>query len=500
MVFRAIIKDNEQMEKKGVSFVELSNYVMAEIDANLADALAPIYNKYLKEHVGLEFKSYYQQSFAETWNELRNLMEVTTETITAVAKRREMTKRRWLTKEFKDGNRTGLQRELEMLLYWYEKQNENSVGSVDSIYGVSTFEEAKEKAVNKLKEWGRNQESLLCSFPYLNDKSPAQIESAFKNDGRYLLIKNMIAKYPKGEKGTVVSMPNSITSFPYDPTNRVRISGMELENQHYKEVYYINDKTRFESRLKVDAIQEGLMQENLKLLNSTDHDILFYLMSMNHEALYQPIPMVVEIGEIVRSVYDTDGKKNYLSVKESLIKMDFMELRVIDESTLRSTKVEIFSKVTIEMDEVSEREVARIIFSEDLIHEFVKNQTVSIYKKIIDSFKLNSTKVLIYPLQRQRIYSASLEPEGENIFFKTNLSFFRGALVFGNSKRSAQIKVIEKALDEIISNKITLKSYQRIGDNFKLEFYPFTETEKRDLLSNNAPEKFLLTRTNNTIE
>lgn len=479
--------------------MEIPDYMINEINAEIADSFEALYERHLLSKKKMEYKTYFHNTVADTWEDLRNLMEVTDETLHAVARRRQVTKSRWLEKEFTKDKETGFKREVDMLSYLYQKVKDTDLSSFESISGAKTIEEAKENIKKELRCWETSQDSLICDFSYLENKEPWQIESALMNDARYLIIKKMKEKYSKGEQGTIVSLPNSITNFPYDHTNRVKINHLQLEDsKYYKEVYLINDKTRFESRLNVEALQEGLMQENLKLLNSSDHQILFYLMSLKHEALYQPIPMVVEIGEIVRNVYGTDGKKNYRAVKESLIKMDYMEVRVIDESTLRSTKVEIFHKVTIEMDEVTDKEVARIIFSEDLIHEFVKNQTVSIYKQIIDRFKLNSTKVLIYPLQRQRIYSASIEQEGNKILFSTNLSFFRGALVFGNSKRGTQIKMIENALDEIMENKITLKWYERKGDNFLLEFYPFTEKEKRDLLSNNAPEKFLLNKSNPT--
>jgi succinate dehydrogenase flavin-adding protein (antitoxin of CptAB toxin-antitoxin module) len=479
--------------------VEITEDMIYEINNEIKDSFEAIYQKYLQPKKKMEFERYFHSITEDTWEELRNLMEVTKETVYAIVKKREVTKRRWVQNEYKEDKLTGFQQEVAMFSYLYDKYKDTDLSSFERITGARTVEEAEAKEKRALEEWEKNHEILVCDFPYFKFKKTNQIHSAIINDAKYLIIKKMKEKYPKGEQGTIVSMPNSITKFPYDHTNRVKINQLSIEDsQYYKEVYFINDKTRFESRLNVEALQEGLMQENLKLLNSSDHQILFYLMSLKHEALYQPIPMVVEIGEIVRNVYLTDGKKNYLTVKESLIKMDYMEVRVIDESTLRSTKVEIFHKVTIEVDEVTKKEVARIIFSEDLIHEFVKNQTVSIYKQIIDRFKLNSTKVLIYPLQRQRIYSASIEQEGNRILYNTNLSFFRGALVFGSSKRGTQIKMIENALDEIIENKITLKWYERKGDNFLLEFYPFTEKEKRDLLSNNAPEKFLLNKSNPT--
>lgn len=471
-----------------------------EMNKSIAGQFEGVYDKYLKSHMSIEFDAYLNQVLAGTWDELRNLMEVTNETLLSVGKRREEMKRRWLTKELDTKIQSGLQKEVELLQYTYIKTKEKDASHFELITGEKTLDKAIAKIEKSLRDWRKDKDALICNFPYIEHKTFRQIEKALAHDARYFIIKKMKETYPTGEQETIISIPSSITQVPYDHTNRMKINQLNQQGNYFNTTYYINDKTRFESRIDVQALQEGLMQENLKQLNSKDQEILLYLMSLKDEALYQPLPMVVEIGEIVRNVYDTDGKKNYDSVKESLIKMDFMELRVIDESTMRMTKVSLFHKVDIGMDEITEKESARIIFSEDLINEFVKNQTVNIYKDIIDKFTMNATKVLIYPLQRQRIYSASIERDGENILFNTNISFFRGALVFGKSRRTKQLKVIEDALNEIIKNKITLKSYVRKGDNFLLEFYPFTEKEKRDLLSNNAPEKFLLNRSNLTVE
>jgi hypothetical protein len=343
-----------------------------------------------------------------------------------------------------------------------------------------------------LKEWIEDEELPTCAFPYLNYKTWTQIEPALVNDIKYCIIKEIKDRYPTGERVEVLTMPNSMTNLPYDHSNRNKMQSMEIvKNQYIREIY-INDNTVFETRLSVEALNEELMRENLKLLNALDHQILLYLMSSRHEALYQPIPMVVDIGSIVKDVFKTKSQKNYMAVKGSIVKMSHMQVSVYTE-TLLSTNVKIFHNAVIGKDEVTQREVARIIFSEELINEFVKDQTVSIYKKIIDQFTLNTSKILIYALQRQRNSFVSSDEVG-NMYFQTNLNFFRGVLFIGTSKRSVQVKTIEKALNEIIKSNITLKSFNRKGDNFILEFYPFTEEEKRDLLNNKAPEKFLLNR------
>jgi hypothetical protein len=480
-----------------VSILEISEAMIGEINNEITVTFQPIYTKYIKEKKDIDFETYLHSVIGETWGELQNLMEITNDTLYPVAKRRQVTKKRWVKKELEDNKKSGFTEEIDNFAKrLYEKAvEENNFEGFKSFYKVDTFEELRENKLQELEEWELEDDKLMCQFPYLKYKTWKQIDSALSNDMKYILIKRMMEKYPKGEQNAVVSVPNYLTEFPYDHTNRAKIGQHLVDGKYFQSVYMIDDKTQFDTRLNVEALEEGLMRENLKMLNLLDQQILVYLMSLKHEALYQPIPMVVEIGEIVRNVYDNRSVKSYNAVKESLIKMDFMENRVIDGSTLRTTKSEIFFSVKIEVDEVTKKEVARIIFSETLINDYVKNQTVSIYKKVIDGFTLNSSKILFFALQRQRIVSASQAKEGDEIWFQTNLNFFRGALVFGTSRRANQIKLIEESLNEIVENKATLKSYKRKGDVFLLEFYPFSERERIDLLNNKAPEKFLLQRT-----
>lgn len=474
--------------------METPQSVIQKLSVEIMSRFETVYNRHIKPKMKIDSKHYLMSVAEEVYEELGDLMEITNETLYPITKRRREAKKRWLNKELEAKKGSGLFEEIDQVArFLYEN---HPIEKFKAVYEVDSLEELRLKKVKELQSWFNQENAMLCDFPYLNNKKVNQINTAMTNDIQYLIVKTIKEEAPKGEQSAVISVTDSLARLPYDYSNRIKLSNNEIvEGKFFENVYYIDDKTRFESRLKVEALEEGLMQENLRMLNKRDHEILAHLLSQNHEALYQPVPMIVEIGDIVRATFGNDSKKNYMAVKESLIKMDFMELRVIDEKTLRSTKTDIFYNVTIEVDEATNKEVARIVFSENLIHEFVKNKTVSIYKNIIDRFSLNTSKVLIFALQRQRILCATHLDGKEPIVFHTNLNFFRGALVFGAKRRLRQLRIIEDSLDEIVKSEITLKSYTRKGDNFELVFYPFSDKERKDLLNNNQnAEKFLTTR------
>lgn len=458
--------------------MEIPQHIARTIASEILEKFERVYDDYIYPSLKIDSKHYLHHLTEEALDEIRNLMEVTDETMYPIVKRRQVTKRRWLNRELDPSKKSGFHKEVDDIArHLYEN---HSIEKFKAVYDVENLDMLRLKKMEELKTWSKDNDAMMIEFPYIKTKQNNSILVAMTNDIHYLIYKTIKVECPKGEQASVIYVPNSITNFPYDPTNRIKINTNELvDDKFFQSIYFIDDKTKFESRIKVEALEEGLLRENLKMLNERDQEILIYLMSLKHEALYQPVPMVVEIGDIVRAVYRNDSKKSYMAVKESLIKMDFIEVRVIDEKTLRSTKTEIFYNVTIEEDEISGKEVARIIFSENLIHEFVKNQTVSIYNnKIIDTFQLKSSKVLIYVLQRQRFLYATQKDEPNPIVFHTNLNFFRGALVFGSKRRANQIRIIEETLNEIMKSGITLQSYTRNGDNFTLVFHPFSEEER----------------------
>lgn len=111
------------------------------------------------------------------------------------------------------------------------------------------------------------------------------------------------------------------------------------------------------------------------------------------------------------------------------------------------------------------------------------------YTDVINNLKLESSRILIFRLQKERI---NCYTENKTTF-NTDLNYFKRALYLTNKRKDRNIKVIEKALDEIVEHKVTLKSYKRRGDMFELEFYPITEREKRDLLGREGEEDYAIT-------
>lgn len=125
-----------------------------------------------------------------------------------------------------------------------------------------------------------------------------------------------------------------------------------------------------------------------------------------------------------------------------------------------------------------------MIVNNNVVNDYFMDRTVKLYKDVIDKVESDASKVLLFRLQKERVRCSM---EGTDIF-DTNMNFFRRTLYFSNKRRNENIKMVEKALNEIVSHNIMLKSYKRDKDMFRLEFYPMTE---RDLIGEEANKDYL---------
>lgn len=101
------------------------------------------------------------------------------------------------------------------------------------------------------------------------------------------------------------------------------------------------------------------------------------------------------------------------------------------------------------------------------------------YRDKLNSLKYDASRILLLRLERERITNY-FKGEAPNEL-KVDISFFRSIFLLTSKQTIRHYKLIEKALNEIKANNVTLKDYERIGDYFYLQFYPVTPKEKIEL-------------------
>jgi len=471
--------------------------LIIEMKDRLKDSFYPTYKEHIVNSESVLFEDFLNVIMQEVLDEVENLIEVTSEIVYTYVRRRSTTKKRWVAKELSKAE--NFYREVEIVAKsLYEDTLKGDSNKFHDIYGYHTYEELREGRIKELQEWADEHEHHTCHFMYIKYKPEKQIITAMINDIKYILFNEIYLKCPKGKQSAIPSLPISMSKLPIDYSNRVKISDNRIvengKEQYYLNKYYIDDETVLESRLNADILKTGVLDTVLKTLNSTDIQTFLYCMSLRDENFYLSREIIVDIGEIVKNVFGSDGKKNYIAIKESLYRMQYLNSGLID-SSLRGFTVKIFDNVEIYPAKGTNRETAKIIANIDIVNDYIKEQTVSMYKDAIDRLRLESSKVAIFPIQRERIKVATNTEEGSRLFLTTNFNFFRGILYFSNKRKKENIKTIEKMLEEIIENEIAIKGYERKGDIFTLEFYPIGKQERKDLLNPQNIKQILETST-----
>lgn len=498
--------------------LNLSEDIIVDITSSLREKFDKVYTEFVMFKRKLPFDIYLGEFLGEIWEELSNLIEITDDFLAQVRKRRRNSKKRWVKAELidieDDNKRVGFNKQVLLTArLFYEEFQGNEMICMSS-FGYATYVEFKQSKIDELVQWSNNDEEYTFDYLYLESKKWNMIESAMRNDILYIVIKEVKERLLKDKSNEILSLPNTMTKLPYDWTNKARFKESNIVERNvngansgfFRDVQIIDDTRVLESHLSVDSLKEGLLKESIKTLNATDQEILVYLISIRDEDFYRTGKMVVKIGDIVRGLKRSNGETNYTLIKQSIMKMRFLETTIIDKKT-RMVNVKIFLNAEIlTEDELDTRqfsegnenaqtlitnkrksEFAVLHFSDELVREIVKGDTTSVYKTVFNQFTSRSAKILIYPLQRERIACWRANPKAETLTFQVNLNYFKRIILFTISRRDRQIKLIEEGLNEIVIGDNIIKSYERRGDKFTIHFNPLTDKEIEDLIYNNKP-------------
>lgn len=465
--------------------MELTKVIKNSIKNEIKNELESIYQEYIYVNNKIDFEIFVDTIIKEIEEKLSEFVEFNEDVIKPVRRRIKKTKDRWYEKAV--SNRGDIYKEVNIVAKSiYNRLSSDKKDKFKILYGVSNYEELKKKRLKQLNEWRKNNEIPLTQFEYISSKNSFQIEKAITNDAKFIALNKIKKDFPQGKQSIILEVPELMGMIPYDHTNRVKMNIEDVVKKGYEKYfvdkYYIDDEKYFEFLTNVEILKKDVVGSILKTLNYNDIRVFSEVISRRDENFYVTREIVVDIGDIVKEIFVSRGKKDYMTVKESLYKLQYISSGVVD-SSLRGFTVKIFDNVVIDTDKTNDKEIAKIIVNVDIVNEFIKHNTINMYKENIDKFKLNSSKILIFRLQAERIKCDSRYKKNEPLFFKTNINFFKGVLYFSNKKRQENIRMVEDALDEIVKSKVTLKDYERKGDMFLLEFYPVTEQERKDLLS-----------------
>jgi hypothetical protein len=438
-----------------------------EIQKN--QALIEIY----EENITEDLESFIESLFIKEFQ-----YEDAREKLRAIKKKLRQNKKRWVESALKDyqsespKNSKELKQEYEML-----KSYVSTFGltQFQQMFQTSSPEEFMEKRIKELKEWVENPKSLLTDYVYIRSKTSKQIKNAIFMDFSVIIGELFVNEYDGKFNEMFVETPFIYTEHPVFSIRQgnLQLSDDVVENDN--KIYKYNDYTSvpgYVFRTLVDA--EYAQHHNVRNLDEIDKKIFEEIMKERNENFFTHKRIYVNIGKIVKNVFKSDGIENYDNVENRIIKMSNMHFNAF-------SKEEIVSFGVFDYVHIVKRgghRIAEIIIGEKVYRDYISQQVVRIYSDKVRDFKYQNSRILIFPLQRDRLMFYSNKQPLEEVY---DYYYFLHKAQFHHSK-AENLKMIEEILNEFIENKVTIESFKRRGDKFYIKFLPVEPYEVEDLI------------------
>lgn len=396
-------------------------------------------------------------------------------------------KERWKEKAFRDLEQKRLKTPKELYRLYVEYSKEYSGDDLES----------KLAAPKKLViDWAVQDHTRLYEYPFFDDKTPKTKVSALEDD-----LATVYLIFLKNEWDIELRQNGKIViEMPYDNqviyNNRVSRSKFKADGEieqdgkmmPYKDVGIDEAPVRIMVDTNPDALQLTNplhMTHDIYDLDQVDRDIMTALLEYRKENFAIDKTIDVRLGDLVRDVYESDGKKNYDAVRNRLVKLQRIRFtHVIPEEIDGVITGEVKYKEHMGFIEYIKEIVTpqgetymSIEVNQGLHKRFINNQTLKIYKDQIYSLDSRYRSMLYY-MQKERIKAYHTGKDSADL----TLINFRANIQFRYSSKRKIVEEISESLDEIIKKNLIVRSYTSGPNQFKIQFKPLSQQEVRDII------------------
>ncbi|MFL0475494.1 hypothetical protein ACH0CI_26270 [Priestia sp. 179-F W1.4 NHS] len=393
------------------------------------------------------------------------------------------TKRRWLNAAVRDYKEKKSTKNKELLgeynsLISYYKTNGKELFS-QQFGDLNSPEVVIKQRIQVLKDWCNEEESLLTDYPYIHQKTNKQIKKAINTDISIIIGLTILSPSLRNIDQCIIESPLSTVENPFFSNSRAKLHIenplLEMEGKEYfSSVYNLEDGTNYELLIEKDYAEEGT---KISDLDRFDYKVFLEIMSQRDELFATQKIINVHIGDLVKSLYQTASASNYRAIEDRIIKMKHYSMTKVEHN--KKVAYGIFDYVDITTNPNGTR-FAEIHVNEVIYRDYIQRQTVRIYKNKVEKLSLDASYHLLFVMQKDRLIcyetKSPYNVTRDYLYFATKIRFRK------RHKKENLIE-IEKALDELVKQKLVVESYQRYGKNFLINFIPLEEEEIRDLLT-----------------
>ena len=343
-----------------------------------------------------------------------------------------------------------------------------AVSSVDLDSDLSVDEiisDCKQKVLN----WKKNNQ-LLIEFPYLNRFTANSIYKSFKNDIIYeisiyigdKLNYNINAYYKKYPTELIEKPLFSPSSFIYANNTSSNILKEIITDDNNKELLSVEIDT---GKL---IMPRAMTAEESKLIN-------IFISNIKMKTFASDATVTIGLYDIL---------KEWVSFKAGSTRVDKLEASCKKLVEYNYSYIQGPNKVYFNLFDsiVIRRNVSSpyisVTFGKMLFEAIMEQKLISITSSSYDLLDNALSKIICYALKKEQIANQ------ETLCKTYNYVYFQSIVHFKLKNKKKNIKLICESLDDFVVNRIIIKKYELVDDDFTLFFYQLTDAEIEDLYSN----------------
>ena len=416
-----------------------------------------------------------------------------------ITRTRRYTKKRWLDVNIKNSAKV-LNDVLDQATVTYN----SSIIAFKLAYKVKNLDELKNdmnKAQliidEKLLSWCKDDNTCLGDFNFLEGKTKQQLIKAFQSDFNFIVLtylKNVL------HTNASMSMPMVMSDLPVDISGRRKITISDMncvtivvnnkEMTYYLDVEQFKD-TQISTFVTAKYIQQYCLDNAFKHINALDKKILSCILSKRKSDFFETNKITIDISDIVKSVFSSDGSKNYKTVRASIDKMESIDMQYTIKGKI-GLKSRIFTEVVENESELvktnKSSNIVTISVSTLIVLELMSKQTITIYGEQISGISPEAFS-LVCSLQGRR-----MKQHSENNDILDDIlpySFFQVRFRLGDKRKKRNLGALKLLFEELQRNKILIEKFSQVADNFSIKYYPMTAKEIKNF-DDNGTQTYLL--------
>lgn len=394
---------------------------------------------------------------------------------------RKKKKSRW-TKKAKDKINDYIETEILDLKVYLQQKDSN--GGLD-VTSEESVRKMKAKFLDNITRWQKDKNYIFINGPIITDFGLKKKIRILEDDVYFFVLSQLIIeeKERQGRKkgafrekttplidNPIFSMSSSLLKM--EETNDTKLGRLLINDYNISDNYFLRTLIKEPQKITLDDCYS---------LDERDSEIIDFLYSNINPDFYRDRAVVVDLKDIAIEVYGRRNGYTYNDIEKRISKLtQYQIMGVIKEGkNIRDTKfvINFFDNAVITTNPDSGVRYVRIVFGELLYSHYIQNKTVKVASTYFEKLSSNSSRILLFPLQKERLHYhiyADLSDE-----FKFTLNFFKTRIRFNYKSRRKIAEQISESLDELINNGLIVESYRKdIIDDFYIKFLPFSNEEK----------------------